>query len=66
MNKYTCVDRQTQRVRTFASFKEEKNNQYRLVDLDKGIIFEREYETEKKLEVLLETHFEIKIKNDYF
>lgn len=66
MNKYTCVDKKTQRVRNFASFKEEKNNQYRLVDLDKGFIFEREYETEKKLEVLLEIHFDIKIKKDYF
>lgn len=65
MNKYVCIDKQSQRVRNFASFKEEKNNQYRLVDLDKGIIFEREYETEKKLETLLETHFDIKIKKDY-
>jgi hypothetical protein len=66
MKKYTCVDKHNLRVRNFASFKEEKNNQYRLVDLDKGIIFEREYETEKKLEVLLEVHFDIKIKKDYF
>ena len=66
MNKYVCIDKHSQRVRNFASFKEEKNNQYRLVDLDKGIIFEREYETEKKLETLLETHFDIKIKKDYF
>lgn len=62
MIKYTCVHKESLRVHTFLSAYDTTKNCFKLVDLEKGILFSIDFPDEDTIERFLNVKYNVKVK----